>query len=131
MVKKSRSGSGMSIPDHISESLETFFWLKYLNSLMRMRIRDKHPGCATLHTYMCRYENQINCGLDSVVGPILHSDVRQTSGGDRALLNLRPDQRILLYQDQDTAITVEKIEIKNVILPLYVLLRSLLRTSWG
>jgi hypothetical protein len=38
MGKKSRSGSGMNIPYHISESLETiFFCLKYLNSLMRMR----------------------------------------------------------------------------------------------
>jgi hypothetical protein len=36
--KKSRSGSGMNIPDHISESLETtFFGLKYFNSLMRIR----------------------------------------------------------------------------------------------
>jgi hypothetical protein len=30
MGKKSRSGSGMKIPDHISESLETIFWLKTL-----------------------------------------------------------------------------------------------------
>jgi hypothetical protein len=28
MGKKSRSGSGMNIPDHISESLETNFWVK-------------------------------------------------------------------------------------------------------
>jgi hypothetical protein len=28
MGKKSRSGSGMNIPDHISESLETIFWIK-------------------------------------------------------------------------------------------------------
>jgi hypothetical protein len=28
MGKKSRSGSGMNIPDHISESLETTFWVK-------------------------------------------------------------------------------------------------------
>jgi hypothetical protein len=26
MSKKSRSGSGMNIPDHISERLETIFW---------------------------------------------------------------------------------------------------------
>jgi hypothetical protein len=26
--KKSRSGSGMKITDHISESLETIFWVK-------------------------------------------------------------------------------------------------------
>jgi hypothetical protein len=44
---------GMKNPDHISESLETIFRLKYLGSLMRIRegqirIRDKHPGYATL-----------------------------------------------------------------------------------
>jgi hypothetical protein len=38
MGKKSGSGSGMNIPDHISESLETF---KYLNSLMRIRDGEK------------------------------------------------------------------------------------------
>ncbi len=54
----------MNIPDHISESLETIFWVKILkNSFLRMRIResfgpgsgmekiriqDKHPGSATL-----------------------------------------------------------------------------------
>jgi hypothetical protein len=50
MGKKSRSisGSGKNIPDHISESLlETIFGLKYLNSLMWIRIRD-YPGSATL-----------------------------------------------------------------------------------
>jgi hypothetical protein len=59
----------MSNPDHIYERLETIVGvLKYLNSLMRIRdlgfgminsdpgyrmekirIRDKHPGSATLH----------------------------------------------------------------------------------
>jgi hypothetical protein len=34
MGKKSTSGSGMNNQDHVSESLETIFWLKYLNSLM-------------------------------------------------------------------------------------------------
>ncbi len=46
----------MNIQDHFSESLETDFWVKkYLTSLMRIRIRDgknrirdKHPGSATL-----------------------------------------------------------------------------------
>jgi hypothetical protein len=64
MEKKSGSGSGMNNPDHISESLETIFWVKYLNSLLRIRdgkksdpgswmekigsgIRDKHPRSAT------------------------------------------------------------------------------------
>jgi hypothetical protein len=37
MGKKSGSGSGKNDPDHISESLETIFGLKYLNSLMRIR----------------------------------------------------------------------------------------------
>jgi hypothetical protein len=32
-----KSGSGMNNPNHISENLETIFWLKYLNSLMRIR----------------------------------------------------------------------------------------------
>jgi hypothetical protein len=55
----------MNNPDHISESLEQILGLKYFNSLMRIRvqdgknsdagsgmekirIRDKHPGSATL-----------------------------------------------------------------------------------
>jgi hypothetical protein len=37
MDKKSRSGSGMNIPGHISESLETNFGLKIL-------IWGEHPG---------------------------------------------------------------------------------------
>jgi hypothetical protein len=56
MGKKSGSGSGMNNPDHISESLETIFWVKILKffdgepgSVMEnMWIRDKHPGSATL-----------------------------------------------------------------------------------
>jgi hypothetical protein len=67
MGKKSGSGSGMNNPDHISESLETIFWVKILEILLcRSWIRDrkifdlgwkkfgsgiwnKHPGSATLH----------------------------------------------------------------------------------
>jgi hypothetical protein len=41
-------GSGMNIPDHIFESLEIIFVLKYLNSFRGIRIRDKHPESATL-----------------------------------------------------------------------------------
>jgi hypothetical protein len=37
MGNKSGSGSGINNLDHISESLEQFFGLKYLNSLMRIR----------------------------------------------------------------------------------------------
>jgi hypothetical protein len=56
-------GPGMNIPDPISESLETIWVTKYLNPLRirirdpesfsgsgkeKIRIRDKHPGSATL-----------------------------------------------------------------------------------
>ena len=37
MSKKSGSGSEMNNQDHISESLDHFYGLKYLNSLMRIR----------------------------------------------------------------------------------------------
>jgi hypothetical protein len=58
MGKKSGSESGMNNPDHISESIETIFGLKNLNSLMRIWdgkkfgscVRDEHPGYATLIT---------------------------------------------------------------------------------
>ena len=39
-VKNQAPGSGMNNPDHLSESLETFFWAK--NTFMRIRNRD--PG---------------------------------------------------------------------------------------
>jgi hypothetical protein len=54
--KKQGSGSGMHNPDHISEGLEIIILVKISNSLMRIRhekkirIRDKHPGSATLAT---------------------------------------------------------------------------------
>jgi hypothetical protein len=73
MDKKSGSGSGMNNQDHISMSLETIFWVKIVKFLKRIRdpgsglekiqirdgknsdpgwkkirIRDKHPGSATL-----------------------------------------------------------------------------------
>jgi hypothetical protein len=72
MGKKSGSGSGISNPDYISESLKTIFWVKILkfsyadpgwkNSdprsgmekilirdpvCKKIWIRDKHPGSAT------------------------------------------------------------------------------------
>jgi hypothetical protein len=34
MGKKSRSGSGMNIPDHISESLGTIFWVKNTQKIL-------------------------------------------------------------------------------------------------
>jgi hypothetical protein len=48
---KSGSGLGMNNPDHISESLETIFWVQILQFLRdgKIRIRDKHPGSARLN----------------------------------------------------------------------------------
>jgi hypothetical protein len=51
-----KSGSEMNNPDHISESLETIFWVKILKffdadpgtGMEKIRIRDKNPGSATL-----------------------------------------------------------------------------------
>jgi hypothetical protein len=40
MGKKSRSGFGIKIPDHISDSLETIFWVKILNFFYA----DPDPG---------------------------------------------------------------------------------------
>jgi hypothetical protein len=56
MGKKSGSGSGMNNPDIISESLETIFLVKILkffdvdpeSGMEKIRIRDRHPGSATL-----------------------------------------------------------------------------------
>jgi hypothetical protein len=63
MVKKSGSGSAMTNPDHISQSLQTIFLVKILkffdvdsesgmekfgSGMEKIRIRDKHPGSATL-----------------------------------------------------------------------------------
>jgi hypothetical protein len=50
------SGSWMNNPNHISESLEAIFWVKILkffdadpgSRMEKNRIRDKHPGSATL-----------------------------------------------------------------------------------
>jgi hypothetical protein len=77
------SGSGMNVPDHITESLETIFlvklqiyWVKILkffadadpenflpwirdpgSKMDKIRIRDNHPGSATLplplHKFLC------------------------------------------------------------------------------
>jgi hypothetical protein len=58
MGKKSRSGSGMDIQDHISESLKTIFWVKILNFFdadpesfwpwIQDGNSDKRPRSATL-----------------------------------------------------------------------------------
>ncbi len=71
MGKKSGSGSGMNNPDHISKRLETIFWVKILkffnadsgwkkfrSGIKKSRIRDNHPGYATLSSlnYFTGYE---------------------------------------------------------------------------
>jgi hypothetical protein len=56
MGKNSGSVTGMNNPDHISQSLETNFWVKILKfsdpdpgwKKFGSGIRDKHPGSATL-----------------------------------------------------------------------------------
>jgi len=48
----------MNYQDHIAGSLEIIFWVKILkifdaapgSGMEKIRIRDKHPGCATLVT---------------------------------------------------------------------------------
>jgi hypothetical protein len=68
MGKKSGSGSGMDNPDHISECLETIFWVKILkffdadpgSGMEKIRIRDKHPGSATLVT-SDKFQNADSC----------------------------------------------------------------------
>jgi hypothetical protein len=61
MGKNSGSGSGTNKSDHFSESLEKIFWVKILrffdadpgwkkfrSGMEKIRIREKHPGSATL-----------------------------------------------------------------------------------
>jgi hypothetical protein len=47
------SGSGMNNPDHISESLETVFGLKFGSGMEKIRARDKNPD--PQHWYRYRY----------------------------------------------------------------------------
>ncbi len=44
MGKKSRSGSGTNIPDHISEILETIFWVKILKFFDAAANPDRGSG---------------------------------------------------------------------------------------
>jgi hypothetical protein len=62
-VKKSESGSGMNNPDHIAESLETFFsglkilkffdahpgWKKFVSGMEKIRIREEEKILDPLH----------------------------------------------------------------------------------
>jgi hypothetical protein len=65
MGKKSGSGSGINNLYHITESLESIFWVKILNfcdaapgweksesRMVKIRIRDNHPGSTTLEHYI-------------------------------------------------------------------------------
>jgi hypothetical protein len=59
MVKKSRSGSGMNIPDHISESFETILWAKILKFFNADA--DPDPGIlVTLDPGWKKFESAIN-----------------------------------------------------------------------
>ncbi len=57
-VKNQDPDPGLNNPDHFSESLEIFFWVKILeffdaypgSGMEKIQIRDKHPGSATLVT---------------------------------------------------------------------------------
>jgi hypothetical protein len=51
MGKKSRSGSGMNIPDHISESSVTLFWVKIL------KFFDADPGSEIFFTLDLGWKN--------------------------------------------------------------------------
>jgi hypothetical protein len=74
------SRSGMNNTDHISESLDTFFWVKILKffdadpgcNKFRSGIRDKHPGSATLPIglYYIRSDKAYLLYLVSL--PVLH-----------------------------------------------------------
>jgi hypothetical protein len=73
MGKKSRSGSGTNIPDHISESLETFLWVKILKYLFEpdSGIRDgknSDPGKTSRirNTGKKYYRNEREMGDDLV-----------------------------------------------------------------
>jgi hypothetical protein len=81
MDKKSGSRSGMNNPDHVSESLETMFWVKMLkffdadpewknlnlgSGMEKFQIWDKHPGSATLSHivfYFHLYHMYINSSI--------------------------------------------------------------------
>jgi hypothetical protein len=76
----------MNIPDHISESLETMFWVKMLNLILKFSdadadlgsghlfdpgsgIRDRHTGTATLLTEIRVFE-QVNNHFGRTLGSI-------------------------------------------------------------
>jgi hypothetical protein len=101
------SGSGMSNPDHISESLETIFWVKILkffdavpgSGTENIRIRDKLPDPQKLLLYadICTYSvllppqhspnsnlhqltfshSHIRCGVFSFFYPLWYRKVKQ------------------------------------------------------
>jgi hypothetical protein len=58
MGKKSVSGSGMNNPNHISESLETFFWVS------KLKFFDADPQnwvkCASENHKQCRQAYQVS-----------------------------------------------------------------------
>jgi hypothetical protein len=64
--------SGMNIPDYISESLETIFWVKPL----KIQIRNKHPGSTTL-----KFRLNVAARRPVQARPSEKQGCRQASGG--------------------------------------------------
>jgi hypothetical protein len=69
MGKKSGSGSGMNNLDHISESLETIFWVKIFKFFdadpgwkkIGSGIREKHPD-PQQHSFFLFFRNRYGTG---------------------------------------------------------------------
>jgi hypothetical protein len=59
MGKKSRSGSGMNIPDLISESLETTFWVK----ILKFFEGDLDPGSGIFFDPTIRIRDRKICNV--------------------------------------------------------------------
>jgi hypothetical protein len=60
MGKKSRSGSGMNILEHISESLETIFWFKNTSSIFDVDPDPEFGIFFTLDPGMRKFGSGIN-----------------------------------------------------------------------
>ncbi len=76
----------MNNPDHISESLKTIFWFKIRkffdadpgSRMEKIRIRDKHPGAATLYRTLIFKLKCTRPGINSNTADVAH--LRNTPG---------------------------------------------------
>jgi hypothetical protein len=64
MDKKTRSGSGMNIPDHISERLETNFWV----SILRFFDADANPSLGSRNLFDPGYGIRGGINSDPCIG---------------------------------------------------------------